>query len=64
LPGTPGVEVAERFAAEGVAVIMMSGALDAEERLAATGFKFLRKPFRLKALVAMVRDGVRSRAST
>jgi hypothetical protein len=36
----------------------MSGALDAEERLAGAGFKLLRKPFRLKALVGMVRDSV------
>jgi DNA-binding response OmpR family regulator len=56
LPGGPGVEVAKRFAADGAAVIMMSGALDAEERLAGTEFKLLRKPFRLKTLVAMVRD--------
>jgi hypothetical protein len=56
LPGRPGVEVAKCFAADGAAVIIMSGALDAEERLAGTGFKLLRKPFRLKTLVAMVRD--------
>jgi two-component system OmpR family response regulator len=56
LPDRPGVEVAKRFAAGGAAVIIMSGALDAEDRIAGTGFKILRKPFRLKTLVAMVRD--------
>jgi DNA-binding response OmpR family regulator len=64
LPGEPGVEVARRFAADGPAVIIMSGALDAEERLAGTGFKLLRKPFRLKTLVGMVRDSVYGRVST
>jgi DNA-binding response OmpR family regulator len=58
LPGGSGVEVAERFAANGAAVIIMSGALDAEERLAESGFKLLRKPFRLKTLGEMVRDSV------
>jgi DNA-binding response OmpR family regulator len=58
LPGGPGVEVAKRFAANGASVIIMSGALDAEERLAGTGFKLLRKPFRLKTLVGMVRGSL------
>jgi DNA-binding response OmpR family regulator len=63
LPGAPGTEVAERLAAHGAAVIMMSGALDAEERLAGTGFELLRKPFRLKTLLAMICDAVRGGAS-
>jgi CheY-like chemotaxis protein len=58
LPGGPGIELGKRFAAEGAAIIMMSGAVDAEERLAGTGFKLLRKPFRLQTLVEMVRDRV------
>jgi DNA-binding response OmpR family regulator len=58
LPGGSGVEIAKRFAADGASVIVMSGALDAEERLAGTGFKLLQKPFRLKTLVGMVRDSV------
>jgi CheY-like chemotaxis protein len=64
MPGRPGVEVAKRFAAGGAAVIVMSGALDAEERLVGTGFKLLRKPFRLKTLVETVHDSIGSRVST
>jgi DNA-binding response OmpR family regulator len=58
LPGGPGLEIARRFADNGASVIVMSGALDAEERLAGSGFKLLAKPFRLKTLVAIVRDSV------
>jgi DNA-binding response OmpR family regulator len=64
LPGGSGVELAKRFAAKGAAVIITSGALDAEERLAGNGFRLLRKPFRLKTLVEMVRQSVRGCAST
>jgi DNA-binding response OmpR family regulator len=58
LSGGSGVEIAKRFAAGGASVIIMSGALDAEERLAGTGFKLLQKPFRLKTLIGMLRDNV------
>src|SRR4051794_34505600 len=48
LPGRiPGTEVIGRAASAGVPVIAITGAIDAEERLAALPCPRLRKPFRL-----------------
>jgi DNA-binding response OmpR family regulator len=58
--GIDGIDLAPRVLGAGGAVIMTSGALAADERLAGTGYELLRKPFRLEALVAMVRARTRA----
>ena len=49
-----GAELAERFVVAGVPVLMMSGTIDARERLARLPHRFLLKPFRIVELCGLV----------
>ena len=49
-----GAELAERFVVAGVPVLMMSGTIDARERLGRLPHRFLLKPFRIVELCGVV----------
>ena len=49
-----GAELAQRFTVAGVPVLMMSGTIDARERLARLPHRFLLKPFRIVELRSLV----------
>jgi DNA-binding response OmpR family regulator len=55
LPGAvDGAQLADQLFSMGTGILMTSGALDAEERLAELGYPFLTKPFHLADLARMV----------
>ena len=54
LPRTDGIELGEIAAKLGIRVVIMSGALDGEERAAVSHFPFLQKPFRAEQLRAVL----------
>jgi CheY-like chemotaxis protein len=57
LPGTiNGVQLADQLFGMGSSILLMSGVLDPERRLAAQGYPFLKKPFHLADLTRMVEE--------
>ena len=53
---TSSVELAELLSGRGIKVLMMSGLLDAEDVLSRLPYRYLKKPFRLAALAAALRN--------
>jgi FixJ family two-component response regulator len=53
-----GLELAEHLSSMGIAVVLMSGAIDADERLSGSGYPLLAKPFHVRSLVDVVTEAL------
>jgi two-component system, OmpR family, response regulator len=67
LRGENGLDLAEEAAASGCAVVLTTGDHTYEKRIGESGHKFILKPYRLSALLDVVRaalDAVRNKCET